>query len=885
MGDSSRFTSTVPIRVRGGGVGVGGSVSAGPVREVATFTRNGGEPHTHTHTQAQTPVGSANSTRAQVGPAQMAAASAPAANLTSNRHGPPQYAPNPARGPAGTATAPAAIPPWQHYRGPVAAVHRSSQGPFRPQSSFAATTGGGQRQHHQGQGYNILTGQSFGGSTAIPITSTVAPTSAPTRHWIDHGARPSSGALVVDHASGGSQVYHTADAGSVSSSHPRPASGRTSNRTHQHQHQYHPFYPRSQSVDRVHGAKSARHGHVIPPYATHLSQSMNVPLDRGQIFNPPASSSSLSASAPFPNRLSSSQPSSHLQYANPFHSTSTGDLASTRNLGATLTGSFAPASSSSHPLNDAPSSRPGTSHSDDGASFLEVGVAEDPNPRFRPTMEDAHVVKIGDWVDQEPITNRGMTPQATNRFGMTATTQRRSASYDLTRTMSHHKSHPVHAAKGQQAKSGYFAIYDGHGGREAVDYIERNLHRQLARQLKSGQNPQQALEAAFLETDAQMQATRQYQDSGSTVASALIRPSSTRAGQRDLFVANVGDCLAFGTLVATANGCALPIESLREGDLLLDRRHAPTAITRVAHGVSPMMIDIQYEDGSHMVTPNHRTTLRWLNHPTIQTREDENEHDTVIQIQWTDRATLQVVDKCWRMSSFPSGTTIVDATHLVRSWFDRESARGRIDPLRCGDLFDLRADELIRRMARDQTFKQSVAIPFVGTHTMANKSKKSHTNIRRIEVVHAPTPYVSLSVASADERFVLADGALTHNSRAVVAVGGGGTLRAVRLSKDHTPNDPAEADRVRRAGGAVFRGRVDGQLAVSRAIGDHSLKQSGVSAQPHQQHLPLTKDHRYVIVACDGLWDVMSDTSVENQQLHFKQPAHMLIPTFDSNSS
>lgn len=169
-------------------------------------------------------------------------------------------------------------------------------------------------------------------------------------------------------------------------------------------------------------------------------------------------------------------------------------------------------------------------------------MAEDPNPRFRPTMEDAHVVKLGDWVEEEPLTNRSSGGGGTMRFGATA---RRANSMDFAATRRLHPSgpitHPSSGAKGRDAKSGYFAIYDGHGGREAVEYIERNLHRQLAKQLKSGAPPQAALEAAFLRTDEDMQATRAYQDSGSTVASALIRPSVERQGQRDLFVANAGD--------------------------------------------------------------------------------------------------------------------------------------------------------------------------------------------------------------------------------------------------------------------------------------------------------------------------------------------------------
>jgi len=53
---------------------------------------------------------------------------------------------------------------------------------------------------------------------------------------------------------------------------------------------------------------------------------------------------------------------------------------------------------------------------------------------------------------------------------------------------------------------------------------------------------------------------------------------------------------------------------------------------------------------------------------------------------------------------------------------------------------------------------------------------------------------------------------------------------------------------------------VNGTLAVSRALGDHSLKNCGVVATPYQLHVPLTKEHKFVIVGCDGVWDVMTDT-------------------------
>jgi serine/threonine protein phosphatase PrpC len=93
------------------------------------------------------------------------------------------------------------------------------------------------------------------------------------------------------------------------------------------------------------------------------------------------------------------------------------------------------------------------------------------------------------------------------------------------------------------------------------------------------------------------------------------------------------------------------------------------------------------------------------------------------------------------------------------------------------------------------------------------------------------------------------------DTRAVLSVNG----KAQRLSVDHTPKSAKEARRVRKAGGLVFNSRVNGQLAVSRALGDCALKQHGVSAIPAQCSVVLGDEHRFLILACDGLWDVVSD--------------------------
>lgn len=85
---------------------------------------------------------------------------------------------------------------------------------------------------------------------------------------------------------------------------------------------------------------------------------------------------------------------------------------------------------------------------------------------------------------------------------------------------------------------------------------------------------------------------------------------------------------------------------------------------------------------------------------------------------------------------------------------------------------------------------------------------------------------------------------------------------AVALSDDHKPNRPDERARVQAAGGhVVFAGcwRVQGDLAVSRAFGDSHLKRYGVSAEPELSRYDLAEGDAQLVLASDGLWDVVDE--------------------------
>ncbi|KAI0070630.1 protein serine/threonine phosphatase 2C [Panus rudis PR-1116 ss-1] len=82
--------------------------------------------------------------------------------------------------------------------------------------------------------------------------------------------------------------------------------------------------------------------------------------------------------------------------------------------------------------------------------------------------------------------------------------------------------------------------------------------------------------------------------------------------------------------------------------------------------------------------------------------------------------------------------------------------------------------------------------------------------------------------------------------------------KAVRLTYDHKGSDKQEAKRIMDAGGFVMSGRVNGVLAVTRSLGDSSMKEFVVGA-PYTTETELSEEDEFLILACDGLWDVVDD--------------------------
>jgi serine/threonine protein phosphatase PrpC len=184
------------------------------------------------------------------------------------------------------------------------------------------------------------------------------------------------------------------------------------------------------------------------------------------------------------------------------------------------------------------------------------------------------------------------------------------------------------------------------------------------------------------------------------------------------------------------------------------------------------------------------------------------------------------------------------------------------------------------------------------------KDRRSQTLIRRITKNRLGMEETEWSAVRPEDKMLLekeGDSGTTANvviiapqwvvcanagdSRAVFSKHGN---KAVPLSYDHKPDDEEEERRIRAAGGYVAGGRVEGDLAVSRGLGDFRFKSlpcvlAGTKGsrtddkgekeqnmvEPEDQKVSPVPDviiqnrsaekDEFIIVACDGIWDVQTN--------------------------
>jgi len=92
----------------------------------------------------------------------------------------------------------------------------------------------------------------------------------------------------------------------------------------------------------------------------------------------------------------------------------------------------------------------------------------------------------------------------------------------------------------------------------------------------------------------------------------------------------------------------------------------------------------------------------------------------------------------------------------------------------------------------------------------------------------------------------------------------------IDLTKDHKPNLKGENERIKKAGGSIVNGRIDGDLNISRTIGDLFYKSNKLLKKDEQMIIsvpeitiqPIIPEIAYVFIASDGIFGVKSTQEV-----------------------
>jgi serine/threonine protein phosphatase PrpC len=104
--------------------------------------------------------------------------------------------------------------------------------------------------------------------------------------------------------------------------------------------------------------------------------------------------------------------------------------------------------------------------------------------------------------------------------------------------------HRIVPALGGDANTSFFAVYDGHGGRGIVDFLDTRLEQNLATELEAppdGSSVCERITRAFLITDVESKQANLI-TSGATAVVCLLRREDTETESKvTLYAANVGD--------------------------------------------------------------------------------------------------------------------------------------------------------------------------------------------------------------------------------------------------------------------------------------------------------------------------------------------------------
>jgi hypothetical protein len=184
-------------------------------------------------------------------------------------------------------------------------------------------------------------------------------------------------------------------------------------------------------------------------------------------------------------------------------------------------------------------------------------------------------------------------------------------------------------------------------------------------------------------------------------------------------------CLEVGTLVQRSDGTRVKVEDVCVNDWLCGQDGVSVQVKDKSIGISDEAYCLTTVNSSHVVTAEHKVTLRWCSNPvTSSTAPPRGNGNTFAQnpyhlftIVWFDRATVTPSRKSWHWLPFgeqkelqfypridDSEVVLGPSTHqemheYALKWLALEEEAGRIVRLQLGELFEMSARDLYKHAA------------------------------------------------------------------------------------------------------------------------------------------------------------------------------------------
>lgn len=457
---------------------------------------------------------------------------------------------------------------------------------------------------------------------------------------------------------------------------------------------------------------------------------------------------------------------------------------------------------------------------------FKVAVVEDSNLKYRQSMEDAHVY----------IYNYCDIPDA-----------------------------------------GYFAVFDGHAGSQAAKWCSENLHDLVRTNILQNDDllPSKSCESGSHETMSNRTSQTSFNSSTQT-------PFSPNDGLNNTSSAEKMDDLE--QKLARSSSQSSTTSQPSSPSPAFDQIYSPRKPIAKEERV-PLAFRSAFVDADSLMSkaiPAHTGTtaavavIRWEH--SIQNFQNDHSNKSPSSSRPTnDEKSLYNTAK---PASIDNSNTTVD--HKVSSQMEGLSLAGKMNGTQNTDspLVDSGASVHISYAPPDaypavdgansklETTSKRNSDLFAKSHRKSRPNSgcstgsasqpdlngsvplsKPKTNISTASRSSFPRP-----VASGSRKRYLYS-ANVGDSRIVLCRAG----RALRLTYDHKGSDEAERARIIRTGGLMLGNRVNGMLAVTRSLGDGYMK-SVVTGFPYTTRTLVTPEDEFFIIACDGIWDVFTDS-------------------------